>query len=62
MQMMEKEEDRVFSSLSRQQKRHYFDHLHENGGNVPAALDDIVGPVWFDKDGDPKGQRNRRHE
>lgn len=52
----EKEEDRVFYSLSPQQKKEYFQHYRESG-NVRAALDSVVGKVWFDEDGSPRGRR-----
>lgn len=58
----EKDEDRVFNSLSETERRQYFRELRESGENVARALDTTVGPVWFDKDGDPKGHRHRGRE
>lgn len=55
----EKEEDRVFNSLSATERRRYFRQYHQNGGDVREALDTVVGPVWFDRDGAPKGHRHR---
>lgn len=55
----QKDEDRAFNSLSSSERQRYFRELKENEGRVDAALDATVGPVWFDKDGDPKGSRNR---
>ncbi|MCX6812354.1 MAG: hypothetical protein NTW79_01895 [Candidatus Berkelbacteria bacterium] len=60
--MSEKDEDTVFNSLSPSQKRQYFENLRGNGVNVNRALDSVVGPVWFDRDGDPKGGLHRHDD
>jgi len=54
--LSEKEEDRVFYSLSPQQREQYFQQYRESG-SVRTALDAVVGPVWFNQDGSPKGRR-----
>ncbi len=53
----EKEEDIAFNSLSESQKRQYFENYGESGGNVRGSLDDVLGPVWFNRDGSPRGDR-----
>lgn len=55
----EKEEDATFNSLSGAERRRYFEEYRQNGGDVQRALDAVVGPVWFDRDGAPKGHRHR---
>jgi len=51
----EKEEDRAFNSLSKQREA-YFRQYRESGGNVGNSLDAVLGPVWFDGDGAPRGE------
>jgi len=53
----EKEEDAAFNSLSEDQRRRYFEHYRESGGDVRGSLDAVLGPVWFDQDGSPRGSR-----
>ena len=53
----EKEEDTAFYSLSESQKRQYFERYKESGGNVRGSLDTVLGPVWFNQDGSPRGDR-----
>ncbi len=53
----EKEEDTAFHSLSENQKRQYFREYKESGGNVRGSLDAVLGPVWFNRDGSPRGDR-----
>ncbi len=53
----EKEEDTAFHSLSESEKRQYFEHYKESGGNVRGSLDAVLGPVWFNRDGSPRGNR-----
>jgi len=57
--MSDKDEDRVFHSLSKDERRQYFEHHHQSGGDVRGSLDKVVGPVWFGKGDAPKGHRNR---
>ena len=52
----EKEEDEVFHSLSPQQREQYFRRYRESG-DIRAALDEVVGPVWFNEDGSPRGRK-----
>ena len=53
----EKEEDDAFNSLSESQKRQYFKNHEESGDNVRESLDAVLGPVWFNRDGSPRGDR-----
>ena len=52
----EKEEDEAFNSLSISQRREYFIQLRLTG-NVGVSLDNVLGPVWFNRDGSPRGDR-----
>jgi hypothetical protein len=54
----EKEEDEAFYSLSEEERKRYTREYEENGGNVRAALDAVLGPVWFDPSSTPKGKEN----
>ena len=53
------DESVAFNSLDKRERRLYFERLRENGGDVRQALDDTIGEVWFDRDGAPRGHRNR---
>lgn len=50
----EKEEDEVFNSLSREQRANYF-REYRSTGDVRGSLDSVLGSVWFDRDGAPRG-------
>lgn len=51
------EEDRAFASLSESERKVYFLHLKDSGGNVRGSLDATLGPVWFNRDESPRGHR-----
>lgn len=55
--LSEKEEDQAFYSLNKEEQQKYFDHYRRSGGDVRSSLDQVLGPVWFNRDGTPRGHR-----
>lgn len=51
----DQDEDEAFKSLGPRQEAKYFRYLEKYKGNVEKALDAVLGSVWFNKDGTPKG-------
>ena len=51
----EKDEDEAFNSLSAEQRKFYRESYRDNGGDVRAALDSVLGSTWF------KDEAPRRH-
>jgi hypothetical protein len=51
----DKDEDEAFKSLGPRQEAMNFRFLEKYKGNVEKALDAVLGTVWFNTDGTPKG-------